>query len=940
MKNIFSILLCRGLVAGFVACEKDKEFELTKLEVLNESFLTTDSSAVLSCQLKTNATISEAYVHYSINSDFTDYSVAKMISKDGGHSAELRDLQDTTEYYVRYEATNVYSSVINDAWSSFKTKKRITIPIVSTTSASQVMESTATVGGSINSNGGAEVKECGVVYSMSEEPTIADYKVTCSAVMDSYQLNLTWLQAGVNYYVRAYAINEKGVGYGETVVFTTKSVSVSAPSGTENGYDYVDLGLSVKWATMNVGATKPENFGAYYAWGELEGNKKSYSWGNYKYATMNENNVITLLKYNSSNNYGAVDNKTNLDLEDDVAHSQWGGRWRMPTRDELEELLECEWIWTEYNGVSGCVIRSKTNNNSIFMPATGYIEDETRYNKGTNVGIFSSTLYTTNPLRAYGVAMNFSTKQLDIFFFLRYNGDAIRGVVGEEILQIELPTITTTTATQITTNSAVAGGNVTSDGNASVTERGVCISTVSNPTTANTRITAGSGTGEFTCNLTGLQEGTKYYVRAYAVNSKGTAYGEEVVFTTTVAGVPTITTTQPSQVTETTAVSGGNVTSDGGASVTERGVVYSLSASPSIADLSSTIVRSGSGTGTFTCNLSNLQAGTTYYVRAYAVNSKGTAYGEQVSFTTNKTIVLPSVTTSAITQITQTTAVAGGSVTADGNASVTERGVVYSTVSNPVINNIYHTTITSGSGIGSFSVNLTNLVEGTTYYVRAYAVNSVGVSYGEEVSFTTNEQSSTPNDGTENSHEYVDLGLSVKWATCNVGASEPEDYGDYFAWGETTTKSTYDWSTYKYCNGSSSTLTKYNNSSSYGSVDNKTQLELSDDAAAMNWGDNWRMPTDAEMTELRNNCTWTWTTQNGVNGYKVTGTNGNSIFLPAAGYRDDSSLYYAGSYGYYRSSSLITGYPYDAYYLYFNSSYVGWYYYYRYCGQSVRPVCP
>jgi hypothetical protein len=192
----------------------------------------------------------------------------------------------------------------------------------------------------------------------------------------------------------------------------------------------------------------------------------------------------------------------------------------------------------------------------------------------------------------------------------------------------------------------------------------------------------------------------------------------------------------------------------------------------------------------------------------------------------------------------------------------------------------------------------------------------------------------------ESVHEYVDLGLSVKWATCNVGATKPEEYGDYFAWGETQPKDYYDWSTYKWCNGSYNTLTKYNNSSSYGTVDNKTQLELSDDAARANWGGSWRMPTRAEQDELRENCTWTWTTQNGVNGYKVTSKkNGNSIFLPAAGYRDGSSLYRAGSYGYYWSSSLGTGYQDDACGLYFGSGYVGCDLNPRYIGFTVRPVC-
>ena len=194
----------------------------------------------------------------------------------------------------------------------------------------------------------------------------------------------------------------------------------------------------------------------------------------------------------------------------------------------------------------------------------------------------------------------------------------------------------------------------------------------------------------------------------------------------------------------------------------------------------------------------------------------------------------------------------------------------------------------------------------------------------------------------ENGHEYVDLGLSVKWATMNVGASTPEDYGDYFAWGETTTKSTYNWSTYKLCNSDYDNLTKYNNSYSYGRIDNKNTLELIDDAARANWGGKWRMPTYAEMTELRNKCTWIWTTQNGVEGYKVISkSNGNSIFLPAAGYRSNSSLDYVGSYGYYWSSSLNTNYSSSAWYVYFNSSNESMSNgSRRYSGHSVRPVCP
>lgn len=194
--------------------------------------------------------------------------------------------------------------------------------------------------------------------------------------------------------------------------------------------------------------------------------------------------------------------------------------------------------------------------------------------------------------------------------------------------------------------------------------------------------------------------------------------------------------------------------------------------------------------------------------------------------------------------------------------------------------------------------------------------------------------------GLENGYEYVDLGLSVKWATCNVGATKSEDYGDYFAWGETQPKSTYNWSNYKWCNGSYNTLTKYCTNSDYGTYDGKSTLELADDAARANWGGSWRTPTKEEQDELRDNCKWEWTTQNGVEGYKVTskkkGYTKNSIFLPAAGCRGSSSLSSAGGYW---SSSLYTDYPSSALHVYFYSSYVGRNYDYRSCGFSVRPVC-
>ncbi len=180
--------------------------------------------------------------------------------------------------------------------------------------------------------------------------------------------------------------------------------------------------------------------------------------------------------------------------------------------------------------------------------------------------------------------------------------------------------------------------------------------------------------------------------------------------------------------------------------------------------------------------------------------------------------------------------------------------------------------------------------------------------------------------------EYVDLGLpsGTLWATRNVGASTPEDYGDYFAWGETESKDYYHSDNYTWFvegSGIDYWITKYCNDSTEGYngfVDNKMELDPEDDAAYVNWGPSWRMPTKEQQDELRESCTWTWTTLNGVNGYQVAGPNGNSLFLPTAGYRAASSLYAAGSYGCYWSRTLYSSDPSGAYIVGFDSEGVDW----------------
>jgi hypothetical protein len=290
-----------------------------------------------------------------------------------------------------------------------------------------------------------------------------------------------------------------------------------------------------------------------------------------------------------------------------------------------------------------------------------------------------------------------------------------------------MATVETGEVEEVTNNSAKCNGDVTDNGGVTVIEKGICYSEMGNPTVNDQRVSGGPGIGAFTCTLTGLEEKTDYYVRAYAINSVDTAYGVPKSFTT--KGKPTVSTVGYSNVSTNSASCSGNVLSDGGASVSERGICYGLAPNPSI---NNSKVTSGSGTGSFTCNLTNLTNNTTYYIKAYAKNAYGIAYGEEKHFTTDDG--KPTVFTVGYSNVSANKATCSGNVSSAGGSSVTERGICYSLAPNPTINN---SIVKSGTGTGSFTCNLTNLTNQTTYYIKAYAKNSYGVAYGEEKHFTT-----------------------------------------------------------------------------------------------------------------------------------------------------------------------------------------------------------
>ena len=292
--------------------------------------------------------------------------------------------------------------------------------------------------------------------------------------------------------------------------------------------------------------------------------------------------------------------------------------------------------------------------------------------------------------------------------------------------QIELPVLNTAPASSISSTSAVSGGTVVSSRSA-VAERGVCWNTIGSPTVSDDHSVDGSGIGDFVSSLSSLIPATTYYVRAYATNDAGTGYGQEIVFTT--LGVPAMTTNYADNINGTVATIHCSVISDNGANITEYGVCWNTTGDPTVSDQMQTAIL---GSNDYEVSLTGLTPSTTYYVRAYAVNSEGVGYGNVITFITANDV--PYVNTSSVSPINDTSVGCGGDVTADNGSPIIARGVCWSTNPNPTIAD-NHTV--DGTGTGSFTSVLTGLSVGVTYYVRAYATNSTGTGYGEQKSFST-----------------------------------------------------------------------------------------------------------------------------------------------------------------------------------------------------------
>ncbi len=527
-----------------------------------------------------------------------------------------------------------------------------------------------------------------------------------------------------------------------------------------------------------------------------------------------------------------------------------------------------------------------------------------------------------------------------------------------------LPVIITSDITNITASSAKCGGNVTDDGGYEITARGVCWSTNQNPTINDAHTTNGTGTGIFTSDLTRLLKDTKYYVRSYATNNIGTSYGEQKEFTT-MDGIITVTTSDVTNITGNSATCGGNIT-NGGLEITASGVCWSTNTNPTIND---SYTSDGTGIGSFVSIITGLSTDTRYYIRAYATTNDGTYYGELKVFVT--TDGLPIISTNDVTNITTVSATCGGVVSSDGGFEITARGICWSTNQYSTIDDPHST---EGAGIGDFTSDLTDLNVYTKYYVRAYATNSIGTSYGEEKSFTT--MFITP-PGAINSLFSVSDSKQVCFsqgnlqykASTNTWRFAINQY-DYIGDNNQNISSSYpDWiDLFGYGTGNNPT----NSSTSDGDYPDFNDWGNNAISNGGNTPNQWRTLTQEEWVYVfhtrstSSGIRYAKAQVNGINGmillpddwscslYSFNDTNNSgayfnsntitlsdwvtileangAVFLPAAGFRRGTSVYNVGIIGFYKSSNVGDVYFYDGY-LITDSGFP------RHYGESVRLVC-
>lgn len=713
-----------------IAVNSRKAVSLNTLECTDVKGTTAIFNAELLCEGNPKYT-ERGFVYSTTQQPTVDNTIAKLtvpVDEKLQYSAQAVDLAANTTYYVRAYAISVLGTFYSTNQVSFVVQTSAPTVVTDSIKDLNIENGTAIFNGKVTYVGDPAYTERGFVYGTVPNPTVDDTKKVVSGTGEgAFSANITGLEEGNTYYVRAYAQNVKGVSYGKDVIVNCVA---TMPEVSTN--EVTNISIKNGTATF-VGDVK--------SYGDLSCEERGFV-----YALTN-NPTIDDTKHTVSGAELGVFRKNVSGLEEGKTYyvrayvtnkkgTVYGNEVSCNLTANMPEVKTLAVTNKDIaNGVA------TFNGTIVSLGDLGYTE------KGFAYGIAHNPTIDNNKVTSSGEGTGdfFATaselEEGKTYYIRAYVTNSKGTVYGEEVAMdytAGMPEVKTLEVTNknIGAGTATFKGSILSLGDLGYTERGFVYATVHNPTIGDTKaIAEGRGTGEFSATATQLEEGKVYYIRAYATNSKSTVYGEEIEMDYT-AAMPVVKTVSivSKNIAEGVATFKGNVVSLGDLACTERGFVYSTTNTPTIDN--NKVTASGTGTGTFTASASQLQEGKTYYIRAFVTNKKGTVYGEEL--TMDYTAGMPEVKTLEVTNknIGAGTATFKGSILSLGDLGYTERGFAYATVHNPTIGDSKLTA--SGNGTGEFSANAIQLVEGNTYYIRAYATNSKGTVYGEEVSVDFN----------------------------------------------------------------------------------------------------------------------------------------------------------------------------------------------------------
>ena len=621
------------------------------------------------------------------------------------------------------------------------------VPTVTTATSASITAATATLGGNVTSDGGSTIVERGVVYSATatnNNPILNGTgvtKITASGTTGVFTTSATGLAPGTGYSFKAYAINSIGTTYTSPVsTFTTStqsptvttptSASITATSATlggtvasDGGATITERGIVYSVTTTNsdpivngsgvVKVTAAGTTGVFTANAVSLAPGTGYSFKAYAINSVGTTYTTPAATFTTTALSPTVTTATSTSIT--AITATLGGN---VTSDGGSAITE-----------RGVVYSITSANNDPLINGSGV----TKVTATGTTGVFTAPVTSLAPNTAYSFKA----------YAINSVGTTYTTPAATFTTSTQAPTVTTATSASITSTSATMGGNVTSDGGATITERGIVYSvtaTNADPLingTGVTKVTATGTTGVFTAPVTGLSPGTGYSFKAYAINSVGTTYTTPAATFTTSTQAPTVTTATSASITSTSATMGGNVTSDGGATITERGIVYSVTATnadPLINGTGVTKVTATGTTGVFTAPVTGLSPNTGYSFKAYAINSVGTTYtSPAATFTT--AVMLPSATTLAATAISTTSVTLNGTITA--NNSSTAVSFDYGTSISYGSNAAATPATVTGSSSTSVGTSLTGLAPGTTYHFRVKGISGAGTTNGSDATFTT-----------------------------------------------------------------------------------------------------------------------------------------------------------------------------------------------------------